>query len=87
MVLINMNTYTKSTSGELLGSLCSVIGTSIYDECREQILTGVRSNLERHAIEDANDKAKHEQLKAKLVSQNVDSELKNQVSGCDFCAL
>ena len=56
------------TSGELLGTLCKVIGPQVYEECRTQILFGIQNNLERQTVEETNDQAQHEALRTKLTS-------------------
>ena len=36
----------------MLGVLCNVLGPCVYDKCRDQILQGIHSNLERHGLAD-----------------------------------
>ncbi|KAH9503018.1 hypothetical protein Btru_072633 [Bulinus truncatus] len=40
----------RIAAGELLGMLCKIIGTEVYERCKEQILQGIQINLERHGL-------------------------------------
>ncbi|CAL1530399.1 unnamed protein product [Lymnaea stagnalis] len=40
----------RIAAGELLGVLCKLIGTEVYERSKEQILGGIRSNLERQGL-------------------------------------
>ncbi|CAG5132048.1 unnamed protein product [Candidula unifasciata] len=42
----------RIAAGELLGVLCKFKGPEVYERCKDQILEGIRSNLERHGLGD-----------------------------------
>lgn len=72
--------------GELLGVLCKVTGVEVYDRCREQILNGIRSNLERNCVslglsEDSLDSPTSEQPESIMFgSPNTSARLIERVS-------
>ncbi|GFO50484.1 Arm repeat-containing protein, partial [Plakobranchus ocellatus] len=41
----------RIAAGELLGVLCKVIGTEVYELCKDDMLNGIRLNLERHGLD------------------------------------
>ncbi|GFS25769.1 Arm repeat-containing protein [Elysia marginata] len=42
----------RIAAGELLGILCKAIGAEVYERCKDQMLDGIRSNLERHGLDE-----------------------------------
>ena len=42
-------------SGEVMGCLCQRVGASVYVACKDIILDGVTTNLERQPLEEPSD--------------------------------
>ncbi|XP_067136446.1 uncharacterized protein [Centruroides vittatus] len=40
-------------SGEVLGGLCELLGTTVYEKCKDKVLSLIKNNLERDTISDA----------------------------------
>ncbi|RUS77404.1 hypothetical protein EGW08_014850, partial [Elysia chlorotica] len=51
----------RIAAGELLGVLCKAIGTEVYDRCKDQMLGGIRSNLERHGLDEDSTECQNEE--------------------------
>ena len=60
----------NDVAGEVLGVLCSKLGTVVYQECKENILRLIHSNLERQ-IADNDDGARQEQMETERLMEKL----------------
>ncbi|PSN56963.1 hypothetical protein C0J52_10867 [Blattella germanica] len=51
-LLTDIEVRVRMAAGEVLGILCSKIGSSVYQECKEYVLRLIQSNLERQIADD-----------------------------------
>ena len=60
--------------GDLLGILCKKYGPAVYLSVKDRVLEGVRSNLERQPLSEADheEQKKTEQLVQKLAASNTE---------------
>lgn len=71
------NFYNKAimcnvSTGELMGELCAKHGSSVYASCRDMVIQGVRSNLERQPLDEAGQVEQEQvgKLREKLASDS-----------------
>ena len=56
--------------GDVMGELCAKHGAEIYSSCRDMVLTGVRTNLERQPVDVAGaaEQKQAEKIREKLAA-------------------
>lgn len=78
-LLTDIEVRVRLAAGEVLGCLCKKIGTSVYQETKENVLKLIQSNLERNIAED--DSSRLEQFETeKLMEKLVGGPSSERVS-------